>query len=68
MNNLSSYGRPLAYEKNNQTPQFNPEQFQRLAPQMSNAMLNQVIMQARAQGIPENKIQEGLNYINSLRS
>lgn len=50
-----------------QNQPFDPDKFQRMIPNLNNNLLQQVIQQARSQGIPENKIQEGLNYINSLR-
>lgn len=65
---INSYNpQPMAQTiPQNQQP-FDPVQFQKMVPNLNNLMLQQIIQQARAQGIPENKIQEGVNYINSLR-
>lgn len=66
MNNLFNQPSAQLINQNNQQP-FDPAQFQRLIPNLNNNMLQQLVQQARAQGISENKIQEGINYINSLR-
>ena len=46
---------------------FNPEQFKALIPQISDDLINRVIMQARMQGISDQQIQEGLTIINKYR-
>lgn len=66
MNSLYNFNQPQAQVVN--TKQFDPVKFQQMLPNMNNNMLQQIIQQARAQGIPEYTIQEGLSYINSLRS
>lgn len=46
---------------------FNPEQFKTLIPQISDDLINRVIMQARMQGLSDQQIQEGLTIINKYR-
>lgn len=46
---------------------FNPEQFKKLIPQISDDLINRVIMQARMQGLSDQQIQEGLTIINKYR-
>lgn len=47
---------------------INPQQFKQWLPQINNNMLQQLVQQARQQGISENDIQAGLKFINSMRS
>ena len=51
-----------------QTTGINPQQFKQWLPQINNNMLQQLVQQARQQGISENDIQAGLKFINSMRS
>lgn len=46
----------------------NPQQFQQWLPQINQNMLQQLISQARQQGMNDADIQAGLNFINSMRS
>ena len=46
----------------------NPQQFQQWLPQINQNMLQQLINQARQQGMSDADIQAGLNFINSMRS
>jgi hypothetical protein len=46
----------------------NPQQFQQWLPQVNQNMLQQLINQARQQGMNDADIQAGLNFINSMRS
>lgn len=46
---------------------INQQQFKQFLPMMNENMLNQLITQARQQGISEQDIQNGLNFINSMR-
>ena len=52
---------------NNGTPNVNPQQFKAWLPNMNQNMLNQLVLQARQQGIPENEIQAGLQFINQFK-
>lgn len=45
----------------------NPQQFKKILPQINNTMLQQLIEQARQQGISEKDIQDGIKFINSMR-
>lgn len=60
MNNFNNYN-------NFSTPQFNPNQFKQMVPNLTDNMLVQLAQQARAQGISEQQIKQGLEYIKSLR-
>ena len=46
----------------------NPQQFQQWLPQINQNMLQQLVNQARQQGMSDLDIQAGLNFINSMRS
>ena len=54
-------------KQNNGTPNFNQQQFKNWLPNLNQSMLNQLVSQARAQGIPENEIQAGLQIINQFK-
>ena len=68
MNNLF----PLPPQMRPRQPQqmigVNPQQFQQWLPQVNQNMLQQLINQARQQGMSDSDIQAGLNFINSMRS
>lgn len=51
----------------NAQPQFDVNQFKQGVRNMDNNFLNQLILQARQQGISEQDIQNGLSMINNLR-
>ena len=57
----------LAAQKAPAQQNFNPEQFKALIPQLSDDLINRVIMQARMQGLSDQQIQEGLTIINKYR-
>ena len=65
MMNLNPMFKP---QQPQQTTGINPQQFKQWLPQINNNMLQQLVQQARQQGISENDIQTGLNFINSMRS
>lgn len=52
-------------QTNRGTP--NVQQFQQWLPQINDNMMNQLVMQARQQGIKEQDIQAGLQMIANLR-
>lgn len=58
----------LPQQRQPQQTGVNPQQFRQWLPQLNQNMLQQLIAQARQQGISDNDIQTGLNYINQLRS
>ena len=62
MNNLIPQ---RAYMPNN-TP-INQQQFISAAPNLSKQQLSQLVMQARAQGISEDAIEQGLNFLLSFK-
>ena len=47
---------------------INPQQFQKWLPQINDNMMQQLIQQARQQGISERDIKTGLEFLNQLRS
>jgi len=53
--------------QSNQIPPINQQQFKQFLPQLNDNMLNQLIQQARNQGMSEKDIQTGLDFINRLR-
>lgn len=53
--------------QSNQNIPVNQSQFKQFLPMLNDNMLNQLIAQARQQGISELDIQNGLNFINSMR-
>lgn len=54
----------------NSTPKqtiINPQQFKQMVPMLNQNILQQLVQQARSQGISDQDIQQGLNYIQSLK-
>lgn len=51
-----------------QIPQINFNQFQQMAANLPESMLAQLVAQAQLSGIKQQDIENGLNYINSLRN
>lgn len=56
-----------AMPQQQRNPQFNQQIFTQKIKQVNDQFLNQVVEQARAQGISEQDIQNGINLINNLR-
>ena len=48
-------------------PQINQQQFTEMASRLPDQVLVQLVQQARAQGMSENDINAGLNFIQHLR-
>ena len=48
-------------------PQINQQQFTEMAARLPDQVLVQLVQQARAQGMSENDISAGLNFIQHLR-
>lgn len=46
---------------------INPDQFRQNISQLTKENLAQLVYQARNRGIPENQIEQGLNYILKMR-
>ena len=67
MNNLFPLP-PQMRPQQQQMTGVNPQQFQQWLPQINQNMLQQLINQARQQGMNDTDIQAGLNFINSMRS
>ena len=67
MNNLFPLP-PQMRPQQQQMTGVNPQQFQQWLPQINQNMLQQLINQARQQGMSDSDIQAGLNFINSMRS
>ena len=52
----------------NQTKtQIDQEQFKRIVPNLNDSFLNQLIQKAKEQGISEQDIQSGLQFIKTLK-
>ena len=48
-------------------PQINPTQFKQFVPKITTDNLKQLVIQARRQGMPEEQIQEGLEFIMNMK-
>lgn len=48
-------------------PKIDQQRFTQMATQIPEPIMAQLVVQARAQGISENEIQAGLNFIRSLK-
>lgn len=46
---------------------INLQQFRQMVPMLNQNILQQLVQQARSQGISDQDIQQGLNYIQSLK-
>ena len=68
MNNLFPLPPQMRPQQQQQMIGVNPQQFQQWLPQINQNMLQQLINQARQQGMSDSDIQAGLNFINSMRS
>lgn len=49
------------------TPPIDPEKMKQMIPNLTKENLVQLVQRARLQGIPENQIEQGLNFILSLK-
>lgn len=58
----------MNYYNQPQIPQINFNQFQQMAANLPESMLAQLVAQAQLSGIKQQDIENGLNYINSLRN
>lgn len=53
--------------QNTAMPQINPTQFKQFVPKITTDNLKQLVIQARQQGMPEEQIQEGLEFIMNMK-
>lgn len=62
---------PMAQMMNNMMPNgnmpINQNQFRQYLPNIDNNILSQLVQRARQQGMSENDIQSGLNFIEQLK-
>lgn len=62
---------PMAQMMNNMMPSgnmpINQNQFRQYLPNIDDNMLSQLVQKARQQGMAENDIQSGLNFIEQLK-
>ena len=49
------------------TPPIGPEKMKQMIPNLTKENLVQLVQRARLQGIPEDQIEQGLNFILSLK-
>lgn len=49
------------------TPPIDPEKMKQMIPNLTKGNLVQLVQRARLQGIPEDQIEQGLNFILSLK-
>ena len=49
------------------TPPSAPEKYKQMIPNLTKENLVQLVQRARLQGIPEDQIEQGLNFILSLK-
>lgn len=54
------------YRQQQQLPQINPQQFRQFAITLNDTALNNFAQMARAQGVSEQDIQRGIQFIKSL--
>lgn len=64
MNMMQKQNQPNRFDKN--IP-INQQQFKQFLPNIDNNMLEQLANQARSQGMSENEIQAGINFIKNLK-
>jgi hypothetical protein len=50
-----------------QNPPIDPQRFCQMAPKLTKENLVQLAQQARAQGIPDEQIEQGLNFLLNLK-
>lgn len=68
MQQMSFRGKtPQLFNGMNPSNVINPQQMMSVIPNLNKNQLSQFVMQARAQGIPEDQIEQGLNFLLSFR-
>ena len=63
---MQNYGRPQSTYQQPQRQNIDPQQFRQFAITLNDAALNNFAQMARGQGISEQDIQRGIQYIKSL--
>ena len=66
MKNMASAPMPPMYGQQPTRPQIDPQQFRQFAITLNDTALNNFAQMARAQGISEQDIQRGIQFIKSL--
>ena len=66
MRNMPSAPAQPMYRQQPARPQIDPQQFRQFAITLNDTALNNFAQMARAQGIPEQDIQRGIQFIKSL--
>ena len=67
MNNMQmAPTQPMYRQQQPSLPQINPQQFRQFAITLNDTALNNFAQMARAQGISEQDIQRGIQFIKSL--
>lgn len=66
MGNMQTAPTQPVYRQQQSLPQINPQQFRQFAITLNDTALNNFAQMARAQGISEQDIQRGIQFIKSL--
>lgn len=66
MKNMQMTPAQSMYRQPQSRPEINPQQFRQFAITLNDAALNNFAQMARAQGISEQDIQRGIQFIKSL--
>ena len=64
---LMNMGRNKPQTPTQITPPIDPEKMKQMIPNLTKENLVQLVQRARLQGIPEDQIEQGLNFILSLK-
>lgn len=64
---LMNMGHNQAQAPTQITPPIDPEKMKQMIPNLTKENLVQLVQRARLQGIPEDQIEQGLNFILSLK-
>ena len=57
----------MGQKKQNATPPIDPQRFCQMAPRLTKENLVRLAQQARAQGIPDEQIEQGLDFLLNLK-
>ena len=64
---LMNMGHNQSQNPTQTTPPIDPEKMKQMIPNLTKENLVQLVQRARLQGIPEDQIEQGLNFILSLK-
>lgn len=67
LNNMSKRSTPQFFNPTQQNNQINQQQLINAIPNLNKNQLSQFVMQARAQGMSDEVIEEGLNFLLSFK-